>query len=168
MLTAFDVIEHLDDDMGALRTMRECLRPGGILVVTVPAFNALWGPHDVINHHRRRYTRRVLLQRLRAAGFVPERTSYFNSWFFLPVAAIRLFRRLAPTSGEPKSDFRTPHPLINRLLCSIFSFEARLMQRFSLPVGVSIICICTKPDVARRDTSDVGDVAARQTTWQAG
>src|SRR5438067_3651778 len=82
VIAAFDVIEHIDDDVGALRSIRAALRPGGRLVCTVPAFQFLWSAHDVVNHHHRRYRKRLLTTRLREAGFELERVSYFNSWLF--------------------------------------------------------------------------------------
>jgi len=143
MVTAFDVIEHLDDDQEALRRIHESLTPGGTLVVTVPAFQFLWGPHDVLSHHRRRYTTARLRHRLEESGFVVDRLTYFNTWLFPVVAAARIGRRL---TGEktPRSDFRMPPRWLNRLLGGLFSSEGRMLRAGALPFGVSILAVCTK------------------------
>lgn len=146
VVTAFDVIEHLDDDLEALRCIHVALVPGGTLVVTVPAFQFLWGPHDVLSHHRRRYTAARLRRRLEESGFVVDRLSYFNTWLFPVVAATRIGRRL---TGEkaPRSDFRMPSRWLNRLLCGLFCSEGRMLRAGNLPFGVSILAVCTKsPD----------------------
>ncbi len=143
VVTAFDVIEHLDDDEGALAHFHRVLRPGGTLVVTVPAFAFLWGPHDVISHHYRRYSAPQLRSSLVEAGFSVERLTYFNTVLFPVVAAVRLLRRLV---GErsPRSDFRQMPTSLNRALLALFSVEAALLTRCSLPVGVSLLAVCTR------------------------
>ncbi len=147
VLTAFDVIEHLDDDGKALRGFHRSLSDGGTLVVTVPALNLLWGPHDVLNHHRRRYTRSQLRQRLEDAGFAVIRISYFNTWLFPVVAMVRATRRLRNRGEQPEaaSDFTMPSPLVNRFLLALFSSEAAVLRRCSLPIGVSLLAVCRKP-----------------------
>ena len=87
-----DVIEHIEDDLRALRELRRVVRPGGILLVTVPAYQWLWSEHDVINHHKRRYTRKTLSAAAEQAGWEATRTTYFNGCL-LPVAIVH--RRLA-------------------------------------------------------------------------
>lgn len=145
MVTAFDVLEHLDDDLDALRRVHGALLPNGVLVVTVPAFQFLWGPHDVLSHHRRRYTRAQLRHRLEEAGFWVERISYFNTVLFPAVAAVRLARRVRRRRAEPAaSDFAMPSRLVNRLLLALMSSEAFLLRGGSLPLGVSIVAVATK------------------------
>jgi SAM-dependent methyltransferase len=142
VVTAFDVIEHIDDDREALSYLHRVLRPGGTLVVTVPAFAFLWGPHDLISHHYRRYNAPQLRRRLVEAGFTVERLTYFNTLLFPVVAALRLLRRLVG-EASPRSDFRELPASLNRVLLALFSLEAALVTRFSLPVGVSLLAVCT-------------------------
>jgi SAM-dependent methyltransferase len=150
VVTAFDVVEHLDDDLGALRRINALLPPNGTLVVTVPALQLLWGPHDVLNHHRRRYTRARLRAQLETAGFSIERISYFNTVLFPVVAAVRLARRLRPhPSREGASDFTMPSPLVNRVLLGLLSSEAALLRVASLPIGVSIVAVARTSGQAR-------------------
>jgi len=99
LVTLFDVLEHVDDEPGFLAHAARCLKPGGRLAVTVPAFRFLWSGHDDLNQHRRRYTRRCLVDLLERCGFEVERSSYFNTLLF-PAAMFRpLFRRGGPGRG---------------------------------------------------------------------
>src|SRR5260370_34913669 len=90
LVTGLDVVEHLDDDVAGLREMFRVLRPGGRALLFVPAFMFLWGGQDDISHHRRRYTRAELQERLTAAGLAVSRASYANNTFFLPVLIRRV------------------------------------------------------------------------------
>src|SRR5213082_1511335 len=101
LVTGFDVIEHLDDDVAGLREMRRVLRPGGRVMVIVPAFMWLWGVQDDVSHHRRRYTLSSLRRVMTEAGFEVERATYANITFFAPILAGRALMRvmgLLPTS----------------------------------------------------------------------
>jgi SAM-dependent methyltransferase len=142
VVTMFDVIEHLEDDLGALRRIHAVLPPGGVLVCTVPAFSFLWSEHDVVNHHFRRYTHRTLRGRLESAGFTVERISYFNAVLFPMIAAVRLLR---PKGRRPgRSDMRMPAQWVNRILKKVFAAERFLLRFISLPFGVSLVAVCRK------------------------
>jgi SAM-dependent methyltransferase len=150
LVTAFDIIEHVDDDGAALAELaREC-RPGGHMLITVPALQFLWGNQDVNSHHRRRYTLREIDERVRAAGFVPRRLSYFNALLFPVVAAVRVARRLrGEPQGPVKSDFTMTKPgLVNDVLARVFATEGRMLTRWRLPVGVSVVCLAERTAVA--------------------
>jgi SAM-dependent methyltransferase len=146
LVTAFDIVEHVDDDAAALAELARVCRPGGHILLTVPAFQFLWGNQDVISHHRRRYTLAQLEQRVRAAGFTPRRLSYFNALLFPAVAAVRVARRLrGEPKGEIKSDFTMTKPgLVNDVLTRVFAAEGRLVARWRLPVGVSVVCLAER------------------------
>jgi hypothetical protein len=103
----------------------------------------LWSDHDVVNHHKRRYTRRTLARQLRATGFEVDRITYFNTLFFPLVAGIRLVCRRGSTT--PVSDIALPSPRVNSLLREIFAGERWLLRRVNLPVGVSLLAVCRKP-----------------------
>jgi SAM-dependent methyltransferase len=146
VITAFDVIEHLDDDRSALLAIHHSLPPGGTLVVTVPAFAFLWSNHDVVNHHRRRYTRPQLQGLLESVGFVVEGISYFNTWLFPAAAAIRVLGRHHRSRHRVATDdFTMPPAWLNRLLLELFASEARVLRFTSLPVGVSIFALARRP-----------------------
>jgi SAM-dependent methyltransferase len=146
VVTALDVLEHLDDDLATATDLHRLLKPGGLLLVTVPAYMFLWGPHDEINEHKRRYSASQLEQRLMEAGFRPTRITYFNTLLFPPIAALRLIRRLRRSrEARAASDLAvTPPGLVDGLLAPVFGFEATLLRRFDLPFGVSVLATATK------------------------
>jgi SAM-dependent methyltransferase len=149
LVTALDVIEHLDDDASALREMGRVLRPRGHLLVTVPAHRFMWGDQDEVNMHKRRYVASELRDRLTSTGYDVLRISYINAFMFPPIATIRLLRRLQhrlrPTTAA-KSDFRFPAPRpLNYLLALLFGAEGPIVRRVNIPFGVSILALAQKP-----------------------
>jgi len=143
VVTAFDVIEHLDDPIDALRAMRGRVVFDGQVVVTVPAFRFLWSQHDEVNHHKRRYGRLELVSHLAAAGLRVTYASYFNALLFPAVAGARLWQRLVPPRPEASDVAPTPEPL-NRLLTELFSSERLALAVSKLPVGVSLVAVAQR------------------------
>ena len=142
VLLATDVIEHLPDDGPALTELRRVTAPRGHLIITVPAYDWLWSQHDVSFHHFRRYTRRLLTERVRANGWEPVVTTYFFSTMLPPVAAVRALQRFRGNANG-KSDFQRTPEALNRWLELVVRGEARLIQRgASLPAGVSLGMVC--------------------------
>jgi SAM-dependent methyltransferase len=143
LVTSFDVLEHVDDDAGLLSEVHRVLAPGGIFVVAVPAYEMLWGQQDELAHHRRRYRARDLSRRLARSNLEPRKVSYFNTFLFPPIAAIRLGRRLTRRGSSPSSsDFDlTSEGKLNDLLARVFSAEAPLVKRCGFPFGVSIVAV---------------------------
>ncbi|MDE0036202.1 MAG: class I SAM-dependent methyltransferase [Gammaproteobacteria bacterium] len=144
LIAALDVLEHIDDDDGALGCIAECLRPGGWLLITVPAFAFLWSSHDEALHHKRRYRLPALLAKLDTAGFAVAYGSYYNGLLFLPALAIRLADRVRRGSARAGAT-RTVAPL-DRLLEFVFGLETKLIGRLGLPFGLSIVVLARKPD----------------------
>ena len=146
VVTALDVVEHIDDDLGALREIKRVLKPGGLLLLTVPAYRFLWGRQDDINLHKRRYVARELRSRLQAVGFEVERLTYMNAILFPAIAAIRLLRRILPEPPKLESDFAFPAPQpLNVLLSAVFGSERYVLTRFDAPFGVSIMALARRP-----------------------
>ncbi len=141
LITAFDVIEHVDQPVESLVAMRQHLAVDGQLVVTAPAFQFLWSRHDEVNHHKRRYTAALLERQLAQAGFRTTFSSYFNSLLFPAVAGVRLAQRLFPGLEWEPSDLDEVREPLNTALTWLFGAEAKVVPRLRLPVGVSIIAI---------------------------
>jgi SAM-dependent methyltransferase len=141
---ALDVLEHLDDDGMALREASRLLKPGGLLVITVPAMPSLWGGQDLISEHRRRYTKDSLRQLLESSGLSEFRITYFNTLLLPITAAVRWSRRVRGKADQPRSDFddNRPGPL-NEILALVFSSERFLINRAPLPAGASLLATCT-------------------------
>lgn len=143
---ALDVIEHLEDDTGFLRSSAALLAPDARLVVVVPAFQILWSQHDETFQHHRRYRARQLEAVVRAAGLIPERVTYLHATIF-PIALVWRIAsyRLGLGSLAPKHDFWPIPAWLNRLLIRVYRVEASWLRRFSLPFGVSVACVARRP-----------------------
>jgi SAM-dependent methyltransferase len=143
LAASLDVIEHLEDDLAALRELRRTVAPGGALLITVPAYQWLWSGHDEINHHHRRYTRRSLQRVGEQAGWQQVRTTYFNS-VLLPVAiALRVLDRdNRATTTESSLDLWVPPEPLNWLLERPLAAEAALISRGGrIPAGLSLLAV---------------------------
>lgn len=144
VVTMLDVLEHLDRDEFALREVHRILRPGGLLVLTVPAYPWLWTYWDEVLGHQRRYRRSRLVVKLHRAGFITERSSYFYS-YLLPMAVIfRLTKTVLGRSVQARSDFVALPSILNRLLLALSRAETALVTHLNLPTGLSIICVAQK------------------------
>jgi SAM-dependent methyltransferase len=141
-ITLLDVAEHADDDAGLLRAALQRLDAGGKLLLTVPAFPSLWGPHDVQTHHKRRYTKNSLGRLMNGSGFCIRHLTFFNMFLF-PVAVARRFASNLRGS-QRADDLDLPSPAINRILTRVFLLEKPLVPRMSLPFGLSLLCLAEK------------------------
>jgi len=111
--------------------------------VTVPAYQFLWGPHDVVNHHKRRYTRAGLRRVLYAAGFELRMLSYFNTILFPAALVAWVGERLAGVRADPRP--HVPPPPLNTLLTTVFAMEKYLLRGITLPYGLSLIALARRP-----------------------
>ncbi len=139
-LVSMDVIEHLDDDLAALREYVRVVAPGGLVLLTVPAYQWLFAAHDVRAGHRRRYGAAGLRAVAGAAGIEVERVTYFNSFLVPPAALVRRtpLRRLSRRTDEEASDV---HPALGALFDRAAAAERWLARRVPIPVGLSILLV---------------------------
>ena len=138
LIAVLDVVEHIEDDVAALRAMGDCLKPGGKILIAVPAHQWMWSAHDVVNHHHRRYSKATLGKAIAAAGLGHNGLRYFNSLLFPLAAAARVAGRL---TGRDDSDDSPPPEPLNMLFETIFGMERHLVGRVPLPPGVSIVTL---------------------------
>jgi SAM-dependent methyltransferase len=147
VVLALDVFEHLDDDLSGLREAARIVKPGGLLLITVPALPSLWGGQDVVSEHRRRYTRHSLSHLFREAGLSNYRLQYFNTFLFPLAALVRLNRRAMGLGNRPRSDAEDNHPgLINDALAWIFGAESYFINYAPAPIGVSLVARYRPPN----------------------
>ncbi len=143
VVTALDVVEHLDDDVAGLKEMHRVLKPGGKTLIFVPAFMWLWGVQDDVSNHRIRYTKQQIVERLQKAGFAIERATYANWTFFAPILAGRTLMKL--TGIKPESENNVNISALNGIFGKIFSSEKLWLRNFDFPFGVSIVIVAKKP-----------------------
>ena len=139
LVTAFDVVEHMDDDLAGLREMRRVLRPGGRALLFVPTFMFLWGLQDDVSNHRRRYRLPELRRVLEQAGFEIERTTYANITFFLPILLVRKLMRLTGVKTETENTINVS--ALNGVFGRVLGAESWLLKFMNLPFGVSGLCV---------------------------
>ncbi|MEW6735296.1 MAG: class I SAM-dependent methyltransferase [Acidobacteriota bacterium] len=144
IITALDVLEHINDDLQAMGELYRICKPGGVLIVTVPAYGFLWSEHDEALHHRRRYTAYELRNKLMLAGFEIERCSYFITTLFFPILCIRIVQGIFKRSTHPKTSHIQLPAILNQLLIWLLAFEKWLFHYINLPFGVSIVCTARK------------------------
>ena len=147
LITCLDVIEHTPDDRATLTELWRVCRPGGWLLVTVPAYQALWSGHDEANHHFRRYSRAALRRAAQGAGWQLRRLSSFNSVLLAPAAAVRLAdRRRDHSDGGYANDLDVGPPWLNSVLERPMALEAGWLRRGgTLPFGLSLLAVLQRP-----------------------
>lgn len=136
-----DVLEHVDDELDLLGEVRRVLRPGGAVLISVPAFQTLWSQHDVTFEHRRRYRKKQLECRVREAGLHVQWSSYTNFFVFPPTLVWRTLRRWTGIAADRRTDFFPTPDLLNRALVQTYRYEAALLRQLALPFGVSVACV---------------------------
>lgn len=147
LVCAMDILEHVENDVGVLMEFYRILKPGGLLVVTVPAYGFLWTFHDEINMHKRRYDAHALRTAMESGGFEVRKFSYFNSLLFPFIATAKILRKLpvGNSRSRTKSDLVPVPRIVNRILEVVFSSESVFLKYMNFPFGVSLMCVAYKP-----------------------
>lgn len=145
VIIASDCLEHIEQDTLALDSWCKILKPGGTLILFVPAYMFLWSAHDVENHHCRRYTSKQLVSRIKTAGFNVRRKGFWNFFLFPGIALLRFYEWLFSGKSERVSDLYQPPALINNTLARLMHVENRLLRYINLPIGISTFVVAQKP-----------------------
>ncbi|HDL65116.1 MAG TPA: class I SAM-dependent methyltransferase [Proteobacteria bacterium] len=145
VIIAADVLEHIEDDSGALREWKRILKRDGRLIITVPAFKSLWSSHDEICHHHRRYSKSAMIHLLRTGGFAVDSISFWNFTLFFPVYLMRVLQRWFPGDKKEQGDqLYELKPVINNALLQLLRLENRLLSIINFPIGISIYAVARK------------------------
>lgn len=140
LIGAFDVIEHIDDDVAAVAAIAGKLKPGGKFIMTVPAHPWMWTAHDVANHHKRRYSKRALRALIEGSPMRLDKVGYFNSLLF-PVAVAE--RAVSKLRGKDDGNVALPPAPLNSALEAVFGAERYLVGRLPLPPGLSLFAVAS-------------------------
>jgi SAM-dependent methyltransferase len=145
LVALLDVLEHVEEDKASLVSIARRLKPGGRILLTVPAHPWMWSAHDVVNHHKRRYTKKGFRRVIEEAGLKVELLSYFNSLLFPVAAAARLAGRV---TGKEDSDDKLPPAPVNKAFEFLFGLERYAIGRVPFSPGVSLVAVASLPDAA--------------------
>jgi SAM-dependent methyltransferase len=138
LIAALDVIEHIEDDAGAVGAIATRLKPGGKFVMTVPAHKWMWSAHDVVNHHKRRYSKASLKQLIEGSPMKLEKIGYFNSLLFPLAVAQRVSSKVR---GKDDAEVKLPPRPLNAALEAVFRAERHFVGRVPLPPGLSLFAV---------------------------
>lgn len=145
-IVSLEVLEHLDHDLKAMEEFFQALKPGGVMLISVPAFKFLWGAHDEWFGHRRRYTKEELCQKLKKAGFQISYCSYFKCLFFLPMFLMRKIKQILGMYDTVKTDYISIPDWLNQLLRWEILLEVKTGISRWLPFGTHLLCVALKPE----------------------
>jgi 2-polyprenyl-3-methyl-5-hydroxy-6-metoxy-1,4-benzoquinol methylase len=138
-----DVLEHIENDAASARTALELVRPGGIVVATVPAYQWLFSPRDVHHHHFRRYGKKQFGKLWSGSRTRVELLSHYNMALFPAAAAARLSSKISRRTARP-GDLSIPPSVLNKCLTRLMRSEANLLGRVPMPFGLSLVAVVRK------------------------
>lgn len=144
VLTAFDIIEHVEGDQAIVNEALRVLRPGGVMLATVPAHPSLWSSHDIALHHKRRYMRPQFDQLFDKSKWNTIRYTWAFCSIYPAALAVRSLRKLVPKKGEPQADTGATNPLLNSMLTGWHKLESAWAQRLDLPWGLTLLTVRQK------------------------
>lgn len=152
LICLFDVLEHIENDKEALVKLGQLLKEGGKIILSIPAFQWLYGPHDKAHHHFRRYNEKEIRYKAHDAGLKVNYLNFFNSFLFPLVLLSRLMDKLAPNKNSLSA--RQPSVLSNRFFYRIFRLEKRRVMKKKFMFGASLLVILelntTQPNLLKK------------------
>lgn len=152
LVTLFDSLEHIADEARVLKKIESVLEPGGVVMITVPAYMFLWSEHDTLSHHKRRYSKKYMRKMVtESTGLTILRLSYFNTFFFIPIALFRLIKKALGLKTGGSDVFVVPK-MLNSVMSWIFEQEGTLVRRVNLPFGTSLVCVAQKNPLPPHET----------------
>ncbi len=154
LVFALDLLEHIPDDTRVLKEIWRICRPGGMLLLTVPAHQFLWSEHDEALHHYRRYSMSQFYQLILSAGFIPLKFSYCISFLFLLIVVFRKLQKIIKSPTKPRTHLIILPKLVNSFLIWLLKLEAKLIRFINFPFGVSILVVAQKTDSAYPHTQN--------------
>lgn len=140
-----DVLEHIQDDVETLKRINTLLKPGGILLVTVPAYKFLWSNHDEALHHKRRYHSLELRTKLADTGFEIKKLSHYVATLFPPIAVVRFASNFIRRKAYAESTYVHVPDTLNNLFTKILEIESILINKMYLPFGTTLVAVAHKP-----------------------
>jgi ubiquinone/menaquinone biosynthesis C-methylase UbiE len=144
LITMLDVLEHVEEDPSLTEAYR-ILSDKGYIIITVPAFSWLWSKWDEVLHHRKRYTKNALLKVLKKHHFKILKSSYMFSFLVFPSIIVRFIKGKIFKDYYP-SDFTLLPPLFNTIFNLVSVIELKILLKWSIPFGTSVICIAQKDE----------------------
>ncbi|MCK4266275.1 MAG: class I SAM-dependent methyltransferase, partial [Thermoplasmata archaeon] len=148
IIGVFDVLEHIEEDEKALAEISQALKPGGTILITVPAHKLLWSYFDESSNHKRRYSRKEIVTKLERNDFVIKKMSFYMFFLFPLMLSIRMInntlrRNEAKRNARTSIELKTV-PLVNRIFLELLRLEKWLMRYLDLPFGASLMVLAEK------------------------
>ena len=144
LVAAFDVLEHIEHDEDALKEWLRVLKPGGCVVMTIPAHRWLWSAHDTSLHHFRRYTTREVKNKAKNVGLHPKRVSYAFAFSLPMVVGFRVINKILGRKVDAETSYVSVPQSINSLFTRLLAIEAKAHSVFPVPFGTSVIAALEK------------------------
>lgn len=146
MVGAFDVLEHIDKQVDALKEWKRVIKDDGAIIITVPAYQWLWTDHDVSLHHKRRYTTKRLAAAAKQAGLKPQKKSYAIVFSLPLVVGFRLLNKALGRKADSETSYVDVPDWVNRTFTNLLYAESKLHGRVSFPAGTTVVAVLRKAD----------------------